>query len=161
MEYQLSSKFSLKIISNRCKLPQAPVTYKAPIHSPIYLLTKKNTPPVTPPACIEVNSTFYDVLKLSDQIKEVFWSALLCSVFWSWSSFLVPPPLPPPNTPYRVPQGCQNAPATLTFSPAVNCWRKGKNKGLKKRCKVEDRIEKEIVLILSWMFFFVILKRVF
>ena len=34
-------------------------------------------------------------------------------------------------------QGCQNvlatgaiSPATLRFSPAVNCWRKGKNRGL-------------------------------
>ena len=32
--------------------------------------------------------------------------------------------------------------ATLRFSPAVNCWRKGKNRGLKKSHKVENRIEK-------------------
>ena len=52
-------------------------------------------------------------------------------------------------------------PATLRFSPAVNCWRKGKNRGLKKSCKVENRMEKEIVSIMSLMFFFVILKCVF
>ena len=38
--------------------------------------------------------------------------------------------------------------ATLRFSPAVNCWRKAKSRGLKKSCKVENRIEKEIVFIM-------------
>ena len=41
------------------------------------------------------------------------------------------------------------SPATLRFSPAVNCWRKAKNRVLKKSCKVENRIEKEIVFIMS------------
>ena len=51
-------------------------------------------------------------------------------------------------------QGCQNAPrpallpATLYFSPAVNCWRKVKKWTIKKNCKVENRIEKEIVFIM-------------
>ena len=40
------------------------------------------------------------------------------------------------------------SPATLRFSPAVNCWRKAKNRVLKKSCKVENRIEKEIVFIM-------------
>ena len=39
-------------------------------------------------------------------------------------------------------------PATLRFSPAVNCWRKAKNSGLKKSCQVENRIEKEFVFII-------------
>ena len=51
-------------------------------------------------------------------------------------------------------QGCQNAPrpallpATLYFSPAVNCWRKVKKWTIKKNCKVENRTEKEIVFIM-------------
>ena len=36
------------------------------------------------------------------------------------------------------------SPATLRFSLAVNCWRKAKNRGLKKSCKVENRIEKKL-----------------
>ena len=40
------------------------------------------------------------------------------------------------------------SPAILRFSPAVNCWRKAKNRGLKKSCKVENRIEKEIFSIM-------------
>ena len=40
------------------------------------------------------------------------------------------------------------SPATLRFLPAVNCWRKAKNRGLEKSCKVENRIEKEIVFIM-------------
>ena len=41
------------------------------------------------------------------------------------------------------------SPAALRFSPAVNCWRTAKNRGLKKHCNVENRIEKEIVFIMS------------
>ena len=40
-------------------------------------------------------------------------------------------------------------PATLRFSLAVNCWTKAKNRGLKKSCKAENRIEKECFLIRS------------
>ena len=50
------------------------------------------SPPANPPAslppnispqlaCIEMDSTFYDVLKLKTAIKKVFLSTLVCSLF--------------------------------------------------------------------------------
>ena len=52
------------------------------------------SPPANPPAslspnlspqlaCIEMDSTFYDVLKLKTAIKKVFLSTLACSLFWN------------------------------------------------------------------------------
>ena len=70
-------------------------------------------PPPTPPppaslppnispqlACIEMDSTFYDVLKLKTAIKKVFLSTLVCSLFWNTFLFQLRATPPPPEYTY-------------------------------------------------------------
>ena len=69
------------------------------------------SPPANPPAslppnispqlaCIEMDSTFYDVLKLKTAIKKVFLSTLVCSLFWNTFLFQLRATPPPPEYTY-------------------------------------------------------------